>query len=109
LMDDDSEWDEWVVPDLVEGFTSQSLLVDASVAEARKQTPPAIVIRPKHADLWYGAVNQARLSLQARFRLDVFESLDGVPEEVVKAYIRDRFYATLQSLLLEFVMDVDDS
>lgn len=109
LMADDSEWDEWVVPDLVDGFTFQSLLVDAAIADARKQTPPAIIIRPEHADCWYGAVNQARLALQARYRLDVMESLDEVPEDVIEAYIRDRFYSSLQSLLLEFVMDVEDS
>lgn len=109
LMDDESEWDEWVVPDLAEGFHSQSSYVTNAVQHGREQSAGAVMVSPSDADHWYGALNQARLALQARYRLDAMETLDDISAEVIEAYYRDRFYASLQSLLLEFVMDADDS
>ncbi len=104
LMDEESEWDEWVVPDLVEAFDSQIAYVATAIQRARDQSAETLTITPNDADRWYGAVNQARLALQSRYRLDVMESLDDVPDEVIQAYFRDRFYTALLSLLLEFVM-----
>ena len=112
LMDEESEWDEWVVPDLVESFDKQSSYVALAIKHARSEDPSPIIVRPQDADHWYGALNQARLSLQARYRLDTidFENVvDDLPDEIVQAYFRDRFYTSLQSLLLEFVMDAGDS
>jgi len=109
LMDDESEWDEWVVPDLAEGFNSQTSFVAKAVQRSREQSEGSVIISPYDAIHWYGALNQARLALQARYKLDAMESLDSISTEVVEAFYRDRFYASLQGLLLEFVMDADDS
>ena len=106
LMDDESEWDEWVVPDLVEAFNTQSTYVTKVIENARGLSDPATIsVTKTDVESWYGAVNQARLALQARYRLDTLDSLDDVPEEVAQAYFRDRFYTTLLSLFLEYVMD----
>ena len=105
LMDEESEWDEWVVPDLVEAFDSQMTYVAAAIQHARDQSAETLTISPNDADRWYGAVNQARLALQSRYRLDVIESLNQVPDEVIQAYFRDRFYTALLSLLLKFVLE----
>jgi hypothetical protein len=104
LMDDESEWDEWVVPDLVESFSKQTGYVAAAIQYARTFSEESILITPNGAEYWYGAVNQARLALQARYKLDAIGSLDDAPEEVVQAYFRDRFYTALLSFLLEYVM-----
>lgn len=112
LMDEESEWDEWVVPELVEEFNGQGAYIEAAIQHGKKQSPPMIMIRPQDAEPWYGAVNQARLSLQARYRLDVVkeeQEFDKLPAEVGQAYFRDRFYASLQSLILEFVLDPEES
>ncbi len=93
-----------MVPDLVETFDNQRNYVAAAIQHARDQSAETLTITPNDAERWYGAVNQARLALQSRYRLDVIESLDEVPDEVIQAYFRDRFYTALLSLLLEFVM-----
>jgi len=105
LMDKESEWEEWVVPDLVEAFDAQSHYVVAAIQKARQHSPPApLSVTSKDVEFWYGAVNQARLALQARYQLDALESLDDIPEEMIEAYFRDRFYTSLLSLFLEYVM-----
>ena len=67
LMDEDSEWGEYVVPDLEESFRNQTQFVDAAIKQARQNKEPAIFIPPAEAELWYGAINQVRLSLQASY------------------------------------------
>jgi len=108
LMDEDSEWDEYVVPDLEESFKSQCGFVRAVIKNARKSRERGIFITPADAEKWYGAINQARLSLQARYHLEEMGEMgdaDGVESELKSAYFRNRFYLLLQSMLLEFVME----
>lgn len=104
LMDEESEWDEWVVPELVEGFEGQFSHVKSAITHARNQGDSRIEITPEEADLWYGAINQSRLALQARYRFDVISSMEEQSEEVQLAYLRDRIYTSLQGILLEYVM-----
>lgn len=140
LMEGSSEWDEWVVPELMEGFHEQKDYVSEAVKEGKQVG--AVTVNIKNADKWYGALNQARLGLErlyevSELRVRVEEGrmgevlsadeveLDGVDEmeegeetleqevldeeglseEVVQAFYRDRFYASLQGLILEFVLD----
>ena len=108
LMDEDSEWDEYVVPDLEESFKGQCGFVRAVIKNARKSRERGIFITPADAEKWYGAINQARLSLQARYHLEEMGEMgdaDGVESELKSAYFRNRFYLLLQSMLLEFVME----
>ena len=106
LMAEDSEWDEYVVPDLTVSFDQQSSYVAAVVKDARKKGQSAIFIKPIQAEKWYGAVNQARLALEARYKLSELEDFEDGAEELRSAYYRDRFYLILQSMLLEYVIDV---
>ena len=108
LMDVDSDWDEFVVPDLEESFNSQCRFVAATIENARDHNEKAIFITPPQSEKWYGAINQARLSLETRYKLDAVEAdgdLEEAAPEVRSAYFRNRFYLFLQSMLLEFVMD----
>ncbi len=104
LMIEDSEWEEYVVPDLTSSFDRQSSYVAVTIEEARKHGEQVIFVKPKHAEQWYGAVNQARLALEARYKLSKLDDLEGAPDEMRSAYFRDRFYLMLQSMLLEYVM-----
>lgn len=105
LMADDSEWDEYVVPDLTSGFDRQAGYVAAAVQDAREHDERVVYIKPKQADKWYGAVNQARLALEARYELSEQSDFEDAPDELRSAYFRDRFYLMLQSMLLEYVME----
>ena len=108
LMDEDSEWGEYVVPDLEEGFRNQTQFVDATIKRARQNKEPAIFIPPAEAELWYGAINQVRLSLQASYdveELDEAGDVDEMEPELKSAYFRNRFYLLMQSMLLEFIMN----
>lgn len=105
LMDDDSDWEEFVVPDLERNFSGQSKFVELAIENARKSDGGAVFIKPADGEKWYGAINQARLSLQARYQLHEIEDFSEVPAELSSAHFRDRFYLTLQSLLLEYVLD----
>ena len=111
LMDEDSEWGEYVVPDLEEGFRNQTQFVDATIKRARQNKEPAIFIPPAEAELWYGAINQVRLSLQVSYdveELDEAGDVDEMESELKSAYFRNRFYLLMQSMLLEFVMNRGD-
>jgi len=104
LMDDESEWDEWVVPELVDGFDAQCDHVTSAINQARKMETPQVEITREDADLWYGALNQSRLALQDRYRFDALSPEQMESEEIQQAYLRDRFYSSIQSVLLEYVM-----
>lgn len=107
LMDEDSMWEEIVVPELEAEFSVQRAHVLKVVKGAQDSGEEEIVIVPKDADLWYGALNQARLSLEAEFQFGPREF--ARPEEISdpdmrSAYLRDEFYLTLQSLILRYVL-----
>lgn len=111
LMDEDSAWDEYVLPDLEETFRSQGAFVSTTIRQARESKEAGVFITPAHADKWYGAINQARLCLQARYELeDMEETIDTqqLDPELRNAFFRNRFYLLLQSTLLDFVMDRPD-
>jgi hypothetical protein len=105
LMDDESDWEEFVVPDLEQNFNVQCKFVQMTIEAAREHNAQAIFIKKHEAEKWYGAINQARLSLEARYGLGAIEDFEDAPEELNSAHFRDRFYQTLQGILLEYVME----
>lgn len=112
LMDQDSEWNEYVVPDLEEDFRGQTKTVAVSIERARMSKEPAIFIPPAEAEQWYGAINQVRLSMHARYDLEELgdsNDLDDTNPMLKSAYYRNRFYLLLQSMLLEYVLEADEN
>mgnify|MGYP005845673589 CR=1 FL=1 len=106
LMDEDSMWDEIVLPELEENFSKQRLEVVMEVMKARGEEEP-IHIKKEAGETWYGALNQARMELEERYRFGNREFLDPddlTSEEARAAFYRSDFYSTVQSLLLRFVM-----
>lgn len=112
LMDEDSEWNEYVVPDLEENFRAQAQVVAGTIEKARTSDDSAIFITPAEAERWYGAINQVRLSLHARFDIEELgdsSDINDASPELKSAYYRNRFYLLLQSMLLEYILDDDKS
>ena len=141
LMDEESDWDEMVIPELQEFFSGQLRKVIETVViaqrnadknreinqdKAKHQAEPkdqkadkkkksegdvpegeVFIGRGEGAE-WYGALNQARLALERRYK---FGPSHGVTEvesfSAAKrsAFIRSQFYCALQSVLLEHVLD----
>ena len=115
LMDDDSDWDEVVVPELKTFFSGQLRHVTQAVKKAQQASEGEegaeageVFIGRDDAGDWYGALNQARLSLETRFKFgaaDGIENFTTFPDAKRAAFIRSQFYCALQSVLLEYVLD----
>lgn len=104
------DWREWVIPDLRDGFHQQLQTVvraiDAGRGEGGFETGVVVIPRTEFLD-WYGALNQARLALEAVHQfgpkpLAIAE--DHAPERRA-AYFRSQFYSFLQSNLLEMGLE----
>lgn len=115
LMDEDSMWDEIVEPELKDQFSSQvefvekqvELAFDNSVDDFEEELPE-ILITEEESKIWYGALNQARLSFEEKFRKEI-EDLKETGEiengEVVRALFRNQFYFRFQSQIMDHTMD----
>ncbi len=136
-----NDWNDHIVPDLRADFTRQLDCVADDLRRARRESPPPattsrlreeppggdpeddpddspatsetyeVVIPADHIDLWYGALNQARLVMQARYNFPEVESLAAIiallASENLKPYLTSRFYTEIQAALLELGMDLD--
>jgi len=108
LMDEDSMWEDIVMPELASDFSKQRETVMNAVVQAKKRDEDEVVIELADADAWYGALNQARLAMEAKYQFGPRELRDPSQlksKEMRSAYFRNDFYCTVQSLLLEYVMD----
>ena len=112
LMDEESEWDEIVVPELEDFFTGQLRMVRDTIHAAQQESTDSaegmfLIMRAEGAQ-WYGALNQARLALETHYRFGPGEEVNEVesfPPPKRSAFIRSQFYCALQSVLLEHVLD----
>ena len=111
LMDEDSEWDELVAPELAELFSGQIDHVAEAVAQAEETSEGGageLFIAREEAREWYGALNQARLALESRWGFsgeEEDEALADGPPQKRSAFVRSQFYLVLQGLLLDYAMD----
>jgi len=103
------DWEEYIVPDLREGFQDElaevGAAIESAIVEADGQAGP-IWITPENAYPWYSALNQARLALEEQFKFGPSEELGVETLSPVRAaaFLRSKFYCAIQSLLLEYVM-----
>ena len=108
LMDEESMWEDLIEPELRALFSHQVTQVEAQVRAARKGGESSITIGAEDADVWYGALNQARLAMEANYQFGPTEegkSIESMERGKQEAFFRERFYCQLQSLLLEYVME----
>ena len=103
------DWQEYVVPDLREGFQDELAEVGASIESAIFEVdggPGPLWITRENVYPWYSALNQARLSLEEQFHFGPSENLDLATLSPARraAFIRSKFYCIIQGLLLDHVM-----
>lgn len=71
-----------------------------------------LIIPHQHVESWFGALNQARLVMQARYNFPELETLESIvallASENLKPYLTSRFYTEMQGALLELGMDVPE-
>ena len=97
----EADWREFVEPDLQRTFDDQLSHVAKTLSGAAAGKP--IFIEREQAETWFGALNQARLSLEDKYRFHE----PGAPRsggDYRTARVRSNFYQILQGLLLEFLM-----
>ncbi len=111
LMDEESMWDEIIAPELQSHFSSQLEHVLKVVRECRERSAgedlAELHIPKEDGEIWYGALNQARLALEEKYQFDSceVENFEELGEAMKHAFFRNRFYNQIQGLLLEYVME----
>lgn len=103
------DWEEYVVPDLREGFQDALAEIGVTIESAMFEAdggPGPLWISREDVFPWYSALNQARLALEEIFHFGYEEDIDpgDLPPAQRAAFIRSRFYCAIQGLLLEHVM-----
>jgi hypothetical protein len=99
-----TDWQEFVLPDLRDGFNAQLDAIEGTLALAGDgEEPTEIHISREQADLWYGGLNQARLALEERYGFST-ENPEGMTPGKRSAWFRSQFYLHVQSVLLDHVM-----
>jgi hypothetical protein len=108
IDDPSGDWREFVVPELETTFSRQLLQVREAIelcAGRSAENKGAIEIFPDQADLWYGALNQARLALE---ELHHFGGNEPPPPtdsaERRSGFFRSQFYFEIQQVLISRVM-----
>jgi hypothetical protein len=113
-----SDWRDQVLPDLQSEFNDQLDTVNedlkAATQSAGEDDLPefAFEIPFAHIDHWYGALNQARLVMNERYRFPEVENeetmSDYLNEGTIKPYLIDQFYTRIQSVLLDATAPPED-
>ncbi len=110
----DEDWTELITPELADQFSSQIIHVSRAISSADKSLnlTGSLFIKAEDASTWFGAINQARLSLEERFEVSKFDeladdesNLEFEDPALKAAIIRYHFYTSLQSILLEYILD----
>ncbi|MGJ8672172.1 DUF2017 family protein [Rubritalea sp.] len=109
----DEDWNELITPELSDQFNEQVRHVSRAISTAEKDSKltGSLFIKAADADIWFGAINQARLSLEERH--DISKHEDEINEDALEyedpslkaAIIRYHFYTSLQSIMLDYILD----
>lgn len=97
------DWREYVLPDLRAQFDGQISMIEEAL-KSDDDGPAEIQIYRADGERWYGALNQARLSLESRYSFGDDEELEAMTPGKRTAWFRYNWYQRLQSMLLHFVM-----
>jgi hypothetical protein len=104
-----ADWEDYVVPDLRAEFCAQVVLVEEAVqmaAAASSGGAGAVFIPAGEVLSWFGALNQARLGLEDRYKFgdDAAVNLAGMSAARRSGFLRGRFYAAVQEIMLTHLM-----
>ena len=103
------DWENYVVPELREKFGGQLFKVERAIESAAAEfsgQPGTIYIPPEDLFSWYGALNQARLGLEARYGFGPVTQPDLTAMSIGRrsGFLRGRFYTAVQSIMLDHLM-----
>lgn len=112
-MDQPSDWHDWeeyVIPDIREGFLAHLKTLLIAIESARLESAGGhgfLSIPREHAFHWYSALNQARLAIEAAHHLGPGETIDPsqLSQASLNAFLRSQFYCAIQSFLLDSGLD----
>ncbi|WP_411826016.1 hypothetical protein [Luteolibacter sp. AS25] len=103
------DWQDIIVPDLRESFSDDLHYIYASIEAAAAfedngETP--IWITQEDAPKWYSALNQARLSLEEKYKFGPDPESDPANLTPLRheALLRNHFYSALQCCILDHAM-----
>lgn len=76
-MSVDEDWIDLITPELSDKFNEQVLHVSRSISTAEKfsDLTSSLFIKEDEADIWFGAINQARLSLEERYCISQYDEV----------------------------------
>ncbi len=96
------------MPELEATFSRQLMQVREAIEFSAGQSAEdkgAVEISPDQAELWYGALNQARLALEEQYRFGGNEPPPPTdPPERRSGFFRSQFYFEIQQVLISHVM-----
>jgi hypothetical protein len=105
-----SDWREHVLPDMLAEFSRQVDVLSADLSKAKRfedrggEEEYEFLIPNDHIELWYGAINQARLVMQERYDFPKVETPEAIEalmgSEHFGPYLISRFYTEIQGILL---------
>lgn len=102
------DWDEYVQPDLEAHFEDQIESINSAINQAARESaegPGSLFISKEEGEKWFGALNQARLALHARYDFSDDEAdVDDMGSGKRPAFFRYQFYKVVQDLLLKRIM-----
>jgi len=112
-MEKDPDWEEFVAPEIRSQFSDQIVHVSRAISSAQRDENQvgAVFVSKNDAMIWYGAINQARISLEQLYQVSKIENFidsdgtDEISDEKHSALVRGHFYSMMQSVLLEYVLD----
>jgi hypothetical protein len=128
------EWDEFVKPDIVDGFAQDRLIVAQDIEKAEKVDNPLewfeeeedipanlpegpmwrVVVPTEHTEQWYSTLNQTRILMNkahglaedgSRFLLSFLGMSSGIPPEKALLLAQYEFYCVIQNILVENLMN----
>ncbi len=111
-MASDQDWEEFVAPDIRSQFSDQVTHVSRSISSAQRDEDQAgaVIIEKGDCITWYGAINQARMTLEQVYTMSELDrsaeldDLDELSDKIRLALMRSDFYTAFQSILLDYVL-----
>ena len=102
-----TNWNEWIQPEVQSAYNAQLM----SVRQFGTAKDNIVFVPSSHVEFWFGAVNQARMALEAIYhfseenipeeREDAMAYVEQWAEDKQGGYQRSHFYAWFQEILLE--------
>jgi hypothetical protein len=133
--EDTEDWNEYVRPDLEEGFAQDRAIVSMDIDRAEKTEDPLkwfeeeeevpenlpdgpmwrVTVDTDHTEQWYSVLNQTRIMMNeahglaeddSRFLMSLFGSISGeISQEKALMLAQYEFYCVIQNILVENLMN----